>query len=453
MNFILNAGVNDELNHYLIDKIKISNQVALLMALVGVCYTVFSIYFYPPLVYYPAFCVLISFGTIALNNLGLYNISRFILSSLVLVLAYIYHGLLVQPEEGIIPSMMVIEFALTIIPWILIDFRERTLLTITLFVCYSLVLSQNWANDLLNVDVDSSFFRSDMISNGSYAFGILILVACLFFMQNKNFLSELSNEKLLVAINEKNDEMQKQRTELEQNLKEIEKARAHEERQNWVSRGIADISDILRQDNNEDIHNTILTSIVKFIDANQGCIFMVNTDDSDHVFLEMVACYAYERKKHFSKTVEIGQGLIGQCYLEKESIKLKELPEEFVNITSGLGEAIPTFVVIIPIMQDTRVTGVMEFALFHDLEDYQIEFLEKLGHNIASFFISNNMNVKTRDLLEQSHVQMEQLRAQEEEMRQNMEELQATQEEMQRKEREYLDRIVQLESEASENPG
>jgi hypothetical protein len=168
--------------------------------------------------------------------------------------------------------------------------------------------------------------------------------------------------------------------------------------------------------------------------------------------LEMTACYAYDRKKHFSKRIEVGQGLIGQCYLEKETIKLKDVPKDFVNITSGLGEDVPSFVAIVPILHDIQVVGVMEFALFRDLEDYQIEFLEKLGHNIASFFLANSMNIKTRELLNQSQMQMEQLRAQEEEMRQNMEELQATQEEMQRKEKEYIERISELEKGHEQTP-
>jgi hypothetical protein len=451
MNFIFNAGANPELDKYLIDKIKISNQLAVLMSLVGLSYTVFSVFFYPPLTVYPVFCVLLSFGAIALNHLGLYYISRFILSTLVILLAFLYHGFLVQPGEEMIISMIVIEFALSVIPWILIDFRERTLLTVSLVACYSLIFLQPFANEFLSIELDSSLFRDGFLNIASFGFAILILVFCLYFMQNKNQQSEKSNEKLMRDINEKNMEMGQQQADLEKNLSEIAKARALEERQNWLTRGIADISDILRQDN-KDIHSTLITSIVKYIDATQGSIFMVNENDSDHEFLEMVACYAYERKKHFSKKIEIGQGLIGQCYLEKETILLKEVPEDFVNITSGLGEAVPTFVAIIPIRRETSVTGVMEFALFHELEDYQIEFLEKLGQNIASFFIENTMNTKTKELLEQTQSQMEELRAQEEEMRQNMEEMHATHEELLRKEQQYVERIEELEKETSQSP-
>jgi hypothetical protein len=447
MSLIINAGVNPEYRKYLNDKIKISNQVAILLSITGLCYTVFSIIYYPQLTVYPAFCIFFSLGCIALNNLGLHVIARFTLSTLVLLLAYIYHGMLVQEGETIIPSMMVIEFSLSVIPWVLIDFREKKLLTITLTVCYVLIFSQTWANEVLYANVDSSMFRSGFLNVASCAFGILILVSCLTFMHSKNHFSEQENEKLLVDINKKNTEMEEQQLELEKNLKEIEKARVLEEKQNWVAKGIADISDLLRQHDGEDIYSTLLSATVKYLEANQGAIYLVNDEDADHIFLEMAACYAFERKKFFTKQIEIGQGLVGQCYLEKESILLKNAPEEFIIITSGLGESLPSFIAIIPIMQETKVVGVMEFALFREMEKYQVEFLEKLGQNIASFFLSNSMNLKTKALLEQSQIQMEQLRAQEEEMRQNMEELQATQEEMQRKEQEYLQRIAMLENE------
>ncbi len=452
MQYIFNIGIQPEHEKYLADKIKISNQVALLMALVGACYTGFSYFFYPPLTVYPIFCIVFSFGAISLNYMGLYNVSRFILSTLVLLLAYFYHAFLVQPGESMIPSMIVIEFTLSVIPWVLIDFRERTLLTVSVVACYALIFSQSWANELLSIELDSGLFRDGFLNTASYGFGVLILVSCLFFMQHKNYIFEMQNEKLLDDINSKNAEMDQQRIELENHLQEIKMVRAQEEKQNWISKGIADISEILRQDNDGDIKDEIITAIVKYLDANQGCMFMVNDTDADDVHLEMSACYAYDRKKFLSKRVESGQGLIGQCYLEKETIKLKNVPKDFVNITSGLGEDVPSFVVIVPIMHDTKVVGVMEFALFHDLEDYQIEFLEKLGHNIASFFLSNSMNIKTKELLNQSQMQMEQLRAQEEEMRQNMEELQATQEEMQRKEKDYIDRISQLEKGLEQNP-
>lgn len=445
MKFILNTGVSDDLKSYIKDKIRISNQVALFMAVVGLFYTIFSIVFYPSLTIYPAFCIVLSFGAIVLNYFGLYNISRFILSTLVLLLAYLYHGFLVQPGEDVISSMYVIEFSLSIIPWVLIDYRENALLFFTILVCYVLIFSQFWANDILSIELDSSLFRSGFLNMASYGFSVIILISCLLFMQNKNFHSEIQNEKLLSDIHAKNVAMENQQSELQNNLKEINDSRQIEEKQNWVSTGIANISDILRQEGEEHIFSKLISAIVKYINANQGGIYLLKKDEENDMYLDLVSCYAYERQKHINKRIEIGQGLIGQCYLEKETIILKEVPEEYINITSGLGEATPTFIAIIPLKQENKIEGVMEIALFYELKSFEIDFLNKIGESISSFVSTNSLNSQTRKLLEQSQLQTEQLRAQEEEMRQNMEEMQATQEEMQRKEKEYVERIEKLE--------
>ncbi len=444
MQLILNSGVNYAQSHYLKNKIKISNQVALLMACVGICYAIFSIIFYPTLTKYPVLCIIFSFGAIALNYIGLHIISRFLLSTLVLLLAYLYHGFLVQPGEGMISSMYVIEFSLTIVPWVLIDYREKNLLVISLAACYILICSQYWANQMLVMELDSSLFRSGFLSISSYAFGGVIAISCLLFMQNKNYSAEKDNEKMLEDIKEKNDELENQQAELQKNMQEISIARKQEEKHNWVARGIAEISDILRRDDDEKVYNNLLIGILKYIKANQGGIYLIKEDESQEQYLELTACYAFEREKFQQKRIEIGQSLVGQCYLEKEPIILNKVPEEYVSITSGLGDSPPTFITIIPIKQEDDITGVMEFALFHELESFEIEFLIKLGESIASFVAANTLNIKTKYLLEQAQQQSEKLRAQEEEMRQNMEELQATQEEMKRKEKEYVDRIEEL---------
>ncbi len=444
MDLILSAGVNSVQSLYLKNKVKISNQVALMMTCVGLSYTIFSIIFYPTLTIYPIFCISFSFGAIALNYLGFHIISRFLLSTLVLLLAYLYHGFLVQPGEDIITSMYVIEFSLTIIPWVLIDYREKKLLVFSLAAYYILICSQFWANQALTMELDSSLFRSGFLSISSYTFGGVIALSCLLFMQNKNYISEIDNEKLLIDIKETNTEMERRQAELQKNMEEINDTRKQEEKQNWVAKGIAEISDILRRDDDVKVYNKLLIAILKYIKGNQGGIYLLNEDDTKEQYLELTACYAFEREKYQQKRIDIGQGLIGQCYLEKEPIILKEVPEEYITITSGLGDAPPTFITIIPIKRDDEITGVMEFALFHELKSYEIDFLIKLGESIASFVAANTLKVKTKYLLEQAQQQSEELRAQEEEMRQNMEELQATQEEMQRKEKEYVDRIEEL---------
>jgi GAF domain-containing protein len=127
------------------------------------------------------------------------------------------------------------------------------------------------------------------------------------------------------------------------------------------------------------------------------------------------------------------------------------MPEEYVRITSGLGDANPRALLLFPLKVDKEAYGIIELASFHEFEAHEIEFVEKLGESIAATLGSVRAAQKNRQLIEQFQQQTEEMRAQEEEMRQNMEELQATQEEVARKEQAYLERIRELESEVK-NP-
>ncbi|UZR98254.1 PAS domain S-box protein [Chondrinema litorale] len=215
---------------------------------------------------------------------------------------------------------------------------------------------------------------------------------------------------------------------LRNQLKSLNKT---ETQRKWITEGLALFSEVLRK-NQHDLDETcydVLCNLIKYINANQGGIYVVNQEKE---VLELRACYAFDRKKYVDQTFSFGEGLVGQVYLEKETLLLLDVPDNYLNITSGLGEAPPKSIIIVPLKVNDKVSGIIELASFNNFEPYQVEFLEKLGENIASVISIVKINQKTQSLLEQSQLQTESLRSQEEEMRQNMEELSATQEEMQR---------------------
>ncbi|MEN7549128.1 PAS domain-containing protein [Rapidithrix thailandica] len=218
---------------------------------------------------------------------------------------------------------------------------------------------------------------------------------------------------------------------------------------NWITEGVAELSELLRKDyaSITEVADRLLAFLVKYLNANQGCIFIAQADayQQDQTYLEMLACYAYQRKKHFEQKIYAGEGLVGQVYLEGITTHLTDIPSDYINITSGLGEATPGSLLFVPIKIDEKIFGVLELASFYEFNNFHIEFLEKVCENIAATFNSVQSKERTETLLKESQMQTEQLRAQEEEMRQNAEELEATQEEMMRNQNELLQLKEELE--------
>jgi hypothetical protein len=240
--------------------------------------------------------------------------------------------------------------------------------------------------------------------------------------------------------------------ELIQMREQMKKVKEEDRKRLWANEGFATFADLLRIQNDlfeEKIH-LFLSELIKYLQANQGAIFVVSEENPQEKVLKMRSCYAYGRRKHLKKTICLGEGLVGQAFQEKDIIFLTDIPSDYIEITSGLGKALPNSILIVPLIHNEQVVGVLELASFHVFEEFQIHFIKKLMESLASTLISVSDNDRTRLLLEESQQRAEEMRAQEEEMRQNMEELSATQEEMHRKEQEYLSLIESLKSQKTE---
>jgi len=230
------------------------------------------------------------------------------------------------------------------------------------------------------------------------------------------------------------------RNNLKKNQEEEERRRKEDQQRNWVAEGLAKFGDILRKDsdNIEELSYNLISNLVKYIHANQGAFFIIEDEDEADVHLKMTACYAYERRKYADKRIELNEGVVGAAVLEQETIYMTDVPESYVNITSGLGKATPGCLLVVPLKANEEVHGVIEIGAIKPLGKYIIDFVENVAENIASTISNVKINTRTAKLLKESQQQAEVLASQEEQMRQNMEELQATQEEAARQSEKFI---------------
>ncbi len=174
-----------------------------------------------------------------------------------------------------------------------------------------------------------------------------------------------------------------------------EEIRASEaEKRNWANEGYALFSEIMRksQDTIEEMAYEIISNLVKYLKANQGGIFLYNETDKQNVYLEMAASIAYDRRKFTKKIIKPGDGLVGTCLLEKKKIYITNVPDDYIEVRSGLGTANPRCVLIVPLMMEGIVVGVIETASFTKFTEHEIEFIEKISESIASSLYAARIN-------------------------------------------------------------
>ncbi len=170
---------------------------------------------------------------------------------------------------------------------------------------------------------------------------------------------------------------------------QLKQFKIEEEKRHWVNKGYAHFSSILQQKLSvSELSYQIVRELVRYVNASQGGLFM---DVEGGETLTLVGCVAYDKRKFFEKTLFKTDGLIGQCWLEGETIHLTEIPDNYLFITSGLGEALPRTLLLVPVQVNGEKLGVFELASFRVFQEYEIVFIEKVCENIASTFMHLKM--------------------------------------------------------------
>ncbi len=220
----------------------------------------------------------------------------------------------------------------------------------------------------------------------------------------------------------------------------LENIAKEEAQRNWQNTGFAYFGDLLRERNQnlDELVKALVSELVKYVNANQGAIFLFENETQS---LKGAGAYAYGKHRYLSQELQVGEGLVGQTFFEKAPTYLTDIPADYANISSGLGQIRPKCVFIVPMIVGENAVGVVEIASLNMFEDFERNFIMQVAQDTATTILNIKTNEETRTLLVKSQKSAQQLRQQEEEMRQNFEELMATQDEM-RKRQEQIDFLI-----------
>src|SRR5205807_6588380 len=214
------------------------------------------------------------------------------------------------------------------------------------------------------------------------------------------------------------------------NLRETTRRNAE---QDWLNSNLARFTGMMQgQRDLETVSRMIMSELTPLVGAHLGGFFIAGGDaegDGDQK-LRLIASYGYKRRKSVANEFALGEGLVGQAGLEKAPILLTEAPEDYIRISSGLGEAAPHNIVVMPVLFEGDLMAVIELASFHPFSETHQAFLDQLMESIGIVLNVIAQNMRTEELLEQSQGLTQELQERQEELQTQQEELRRSNEEL-----------------------
>jgi GAF domain-containing protein len=134
--------------------------------------------------------------------------------------------------------------------------------------------------------------------------------------------------------------------------------------QDWLKSNLAKFTQMLQgQKDLNTVTMRILSELAQVVNAHYGAFYILQQDeDPKNVRLKLFAAYAYKADNTIPQSFAIGEGLVGQCALEKERILLRNVPQGYIKINSSLGKAKPANLIILPVLFENNVKAVIELA-------------------------------------------------------------------------------------------
>jgi HAMP domain-containing protein/signal transduction histidine kinase/CheY-like chemotaxis protein len=195
--------------------------------------------------------------------------------------------------------------------------------------------------------------------------------------------------------------------------------------QDWLKSNLASISGMLQgQRDLAAVTQLIMSEVTPTVNAQHGAFFLAEAAADGSPELVLAASYGFTpRRSELRSRFEIGESLVGQAAFERKTIALTDIPPSYIKVGSGLGEATPAGILVMPVLFEDRVLGVIELASLRPFSEVNRDFLEQITETIGVVLNTIRANMRTEELLEQSQSLTQELQKQSEELRNTNDEL------------------------------
>jgi signal transduction histidine kinase/DNA-binding response OmpR family regulator len=187
--------------------------------------------------------------------------------------------------------------------------------------------------------------------------------------------------------------------------------------QDWLKTNLAKFTRMLQgQRDLFAVSRLVLSELAPLVHSQQAVLYMRTARDAEP-YLELVASYAHKPNKSLPRLLRMGEGLVGQCALEKKRILLADVPHDYVRVGSVLGSTKPLSIIVLPVLFEGQVKAVIELASIRQFSDSHLSFLDQVTEGIGIIFNTIEANMRTEDLLKQSQSLTAELQSQQEELK------------------------------------
>ncbi len=194
--------------------------------------------------------------------------------------------------------------------------------------------------------------------------------------------------------------------------------------QDWLKTNLARFNSMLQgQRDMTTVANMILSELAPLVEAQQGVFYVNQPKENGQPLMKLLSSYAYTGSEHLPTEFEPGEGLVGQCMIEKKRILLTDVPDDYLVISSGLGEARPLNVIVMPALFEEEAKAVIELASFNRFSEIHLTFLDRLTESIGIVLNTIVANTRTERLLTQSQSLTTELQSQQDNLKKTNERL------------------------------